>query len=50
MVNARELMVQAMLSRVIAWGTKVNICTLPPDPMDVTFVMHWLQEPQLKPE
>ena len=40
MVNARELMVQAMFSRVIAWGTKVKIWTLgtlPPDPMDVTF-------------
>ena len=41
MVNARELMIQAMLSRVIAWGTKVKLWTLgtlPPDPMDVALV------------
>ena len=41
MVNARKLMVQAMLSRVIARGTKVKIwtlSTLPPDPMDVALV------------
>ena len=41
MVNARELMVQAMLSRAIALATKVKIwtlCTLPPDPMDVALV------------
>ena len=41
MVNARELMVQAMLSRVIARGTKAKIwtlSTLPPDPMDIALV------------
>ena len=41
MVNARELMVQTMLSRAIARGTKVKLSTLgtlSPDPMDVAFV------------
>ena len=41
MVNARELMVQTVLSRAIARGTKVKLWTLgtlPPDPKDVAFV------------
>ena len=51
MVNARELVVQTMLSRVIARGTKVKIwtlSTLPPDPMDVALVTRPTADPWMK--